>query len=351
MIELLLSLSIFVVPFPFLGEGSALQGQMILFLILSLTILATRISSVPLRLFVWYFCGWQIFLRVNFVFNPTVYTGVRCSLAAAVFLHMMAAVAVFIVATQAKRSNYIVLLIRLSAVFQLSLAYVQWKLHFYPVLNAIRFYGRPVTQTDWTIGTLVNTGFLAIYLAICLPFFFKGWWRLFILPALILMYHLPSSSASIGLLIGFTYYYYFNRHPKVKFRYLVGLIVSIGLWYVTKHDTSLFHTYEHSRWDMWADTLPSIKANLWFGIGPGGLLHKEWSGIHNDWLRMLVEYGVIGSSLVLWGFSRVFKADSTLVSSLIIAAVCMGGNFSARLASIMILMLVVLGLALRKSTI
>lgn len=65
------------------------------------------------------------------------------------------------------------------------------------------------------------------------------------------------------------------------------------------------------RTEIWSAVFESAKASIWFGHGPGSaaaLVNSRWVNVghpHNDYLRLLHDFGLVGLSLFLFGFLTI----------------------------------------------
>lgn len=132
------------------------------------------------------------------------------------------------------------------------------------------------------------------------------WWRTAVIVA-----------ASIGAL-----YYAVTSIPAIRDRFLVGDNASFGGFSLNTSGRSLF----------WDRTWRSFLEHPWFGGGPGSaaeLIAARFGTIthpHNDWLRLLHDFGIVGAGLfacgyltLLWGaWRRARRTDLTIHWSAVI---------------------------------
>jgi hypothetical protein len=301
--------------------------------------------------FVIYACIWTLFILIYTVKNPQVPQIVtRNAFDALTFL--LSGILIYALVIRSKISNDTFYnLICISALLQAGLAICQylWIDPFLWLINAGFHMAIPRLDPHTLTGTLGNNNFLAAYLAIALPFFFrKGWFYglILLIPCLILA---NTASAVVPAIVGTMFYFY----PKVKDNrktiiYAGALFASLALYYVTTyHPISIDG---NGRFPFWGEALSQIRYNLFTmicGMGPGAGWGRSFP-LHNEWLQCLHQYGAIGLSLLVGYALTAYRGNRMLFTAFIIILINMIGNYSLHLAPSAFLIIITTGLMERE---
>ena len=188
------------------------------------------------------------------------------------------------------------------------------------ILNLDQFYtavydkqGLPLGHIgdDALVGTIGNSTHLAAYLAICSPLFFKKSW-FHIIGLVLLWFVVLMTKSATGLIVGLAVFWVWlllkRQYKWALFSLIVCLIPVVIYWsYIpTLIDPS-------GRLSIWNKLLEVFKTRPITGWGLGfvrALNIKQsgnWTVAHNEYLQLLVELGVIGLGIVLWGIIDYFK--------------------------------------------
>ena len=169
-------------------------------------------------------------------------------------------------------------------------------------------------RTDLLVGTIGNPTHLAAYLALCFPLLLAqhGWrWRIATGMNLLLLGILLIRHGSIGgpiCAVITLALWTWHRRSRWGLITLGGLSL-FGLWLLWTHPTYLNPSGRLEAWRVFWDVFQRKPIT---GLGTGAIaflaetikepqhpIHK-WRHVHNEYLQLAIEQGVIGFSLVLW---------------------------------------------------
>ena len=345
------------VPFGFLSHGLIHKGHHFAFIISALVVLGSHIKNIYARLFVYYAGAWVTWVLLSNLFIDRNYHRVGLTIKALTFF--VAAVALFVAVIRSKvRLETFYNVICISAIIQAVLCAFQLN-GFDPLIEGIMHWLIPVKRLmpiSTMVGTMGNNNFVAAYLAISLPFFFRKWWWYFIPVIVTLLYFSYTTTAVVAALIGCAVYF---QQLKLIPVFLIGTVL-YAFW--MDIDGSLMHSIriDHGRVAWWRNTLANVLTETKtavFGYGPGSLWgerYKRLHPIHNEWVTLLYQYGVIGVWLIIGALSVIYreyfrtKNNRMLISSLTIIVVNMIGNYPFHLAPSAFLAMIVFGLLERE---
>jgi hypothetical protein len=190
---------------------------------------------------------------------------------------------------------------------------------FYRALVAVTSHLPPNAAT----GTLGNNNFLAAYVAIALPFFFRRRWCYF-LPLLIICLHVAvTTTAAIAAIAGAAYYFY----PQVR-----GQLRSIALAGAAVAGCCIYYAFIYhpiignNRPDMWLNGIQKVAGSwqsIMIGYGPAATW-KPGDELHSEYVMALFNFGAVGLGLVAAYIVSVFRAMEKIDRRLMAAfvAIC-----------------------------
>lgn len=190
---------------------------------------------------------------------------------------------------------------------------------------------------DQLVGTIGNPGHLGALLAIIQPFFFNNKLALILLWILLILTH----SAS-GVVVGIIVLLFYLWHKRNYYFYTLLSISSIaGIIALYLHRE--FFTFSSRLW-VWQKTWELFQTGksqiIGLGLGSFNLLNlnqgatKRWGHLHQEYLQILFEAGIIGLCLVIWCIYDYFKTfrekrdDLTIKIASIFLGFCLLGLFS-----------------------
>jgi len=328
---MLISLAILLVPFAFLRGGVIHLGHQWGFVIVALLVLSTQVRNIWIKLFIWYTTIWTLFILITNLYDPVSF--IRSYEAYKFLTYIIIVFLIYqgVLKSKCKKKTFY-LLIRISILVQLSLAWIQ-----YFGFDPITFYLDGVKSGGGTtIGSLGNTNFLAAYVAIGAPFFLSGRWRWFLIPISLMLLVSNTTTAVLSAACGVGAY--FGLKWVV---YLFGLSSLFPIFL----DEGVF--IECPRWGWWSTALQdmvSVPSSLFVGFGPAADTGLKFP-LHNEWLEMLYHFGIVGLVLVA-GYIRsiVNTGDRMLLGALIAVLVNCLGNYPLHLAPSLLLILVIFAL-------
>lgn len=196
------------------------------------------------------------------------------------------------------------------------------------------------------VATLGNRNFLAAWLAIALPLFFRKKWLRFIPLIAACLLCTKTSSAIAAALMATAFYLWGWKGAGI------AVIPAVAYYLVFKlsvHALSL-----GTRLEYWADALSKI-ANSWqtilFGVGPG--VYWRWGNeFHSEPVYILFNLGIVGLIIVGAYMFRSFRrpCDGRLNACLIAAIIDSFGNHVMHVALTALLVIIILGLIGREKT-
>jgi hypothetical protein len=197
-------------------------------------------------------------------------------------------------------------------------------------------------------STLGCSNFLAAFLAIATPFFFrKGWF--FALPVILLaIWDAHTSMAILALAVGVGAYFW-----KLK-GMLAGMIP--GLFYLTCIDN---HTIQNvateERVAFWSDAAVKVSSHwytLLFGVGPG-IYWRTDNMLHSEYVYLLFNFGLVGVLIAAGYIIKQFSflkyphyriPDRSLFAAMIIILINAIGNHLLHTAPTAVLAIIIFAL-------
>jgi len=185
---------------------------------------------------------------------------------------------------------------------------------------------------------LQNNNFLAGFIAISTPFFFRRRWIYFLPLILPLFWPMQTRTAVIALCAGIAFYY--RRHWKI----ILPISISAAIAFMLTTRGLPTETGPETRWDMWGKALMfmfSDWSRLLAGNSPGIVLDGN---LHNEYLTLFMKFGFAGLAFLagyLWNLPRIHRILST---AMVVALVNMMGNYAMELPTTMALITCIAGL-------
>ncbi len=353
----ILPLLFILLPFAFISHGFLGTGQRFFFVLSATILVGILCNNKWLSLFISYIVVWQLYLFLvsTYSFSPSKQH--MYGFPQVVFI--LSAVCVYVTVLKNKLTNeWFYNVICIAAILQACLAICQY-CGFMPVYDLLAGKTETVTELSKTavIGTLGNNGFLAIFLVISMPFFFRKYWCWFIPIILFLLIVSVTKTAIVALLIGCCVYFYNKRHliRNCMIGILLVLIMAAGyirqeilLRGVANLHSSLFLSIS-LRFEYWTEVINQLdtSSKIIFGLGPGASWGKSFP-MHNDWLTIFHKFGLIGVSLVAGFVATLNRGNRRLFSAFVIGCVCMLGNYPLHLAPSAFLIIMIVGLMERE---
>jgi hypothetical protein len=343
----ILPLMFMLVPLGFISFGLIHEGQHYALLIAFVAILATTVRNNWITAFSWYLCAWVLFICIYRMAHPTpqiVFTRAMEQL-----FYMAAGLAIYsaVVNTKNIKQDYFYNIICIAALIQGVIAISQ-SFGFDPVVWGLNLItnAKPTLDPRTMTGTLGNNNFLAAYLAISMPFFFRKNWFYGLILIIPVLYLCNTTSAIVPVIIGAMFFFYPRMSAKVKV--IIGVVsAAIIFWYAVFQHTPI-HT--NPRWGLWAGVLKQVFYSPFTficGYGPGAGWGQTFP-MHNEWLQCLQKYGIIGLTLLAGYVLTIYRGNRMLLTAFIIAAINMFGNYPLHLAPSVFLIIIVAGLIERE---
>jgi len=351
MTKYILPLAFLLVPFAVLSGGLIHISHHFALIIAGAFLLGAYIKNRWVSAF-FFMCGaWQIALCLIVLTNkmhPQMLAGSLYS-----FMFLLVAGIIYISVYESKlKTETFYNFICVSALLQIVICLTQYFLNFDPHRYLVGLFaqvGASLTESTVT-GTLFNPDFVAAYLAISLPFFFRGklksfkpqWWWATIPISLILIVS-KSSSAAIPAIIGTAFYF-----GGIKYVAL-GIIPIAAYILYDRPFEQLNAQLEGGRGAIWMQAWEQIKTQPFvkFLFGNGSMISNRYP-LHSEWLTMFQQYGLVGLSLLVGYIATIHRKNRVLFTAFIIAAINMLGNYPLHLAPSAFLILLIVGLIERE---
>jgi hypothetical protein len=279
-------------------------------------------------------------LQASSIFNPQFPTGFALMIQARTILVILGILLYMAVSETTGSIESYYNTICLSAIIQSVIAIPNYW-HVYPYDSFLAWIGVPIDiPADMIVGTLENSGFFAIYLAICLPFFFRPRWRFFIPVVLFHLAMTHSSTAVFSATVGVIAY------TGLSWKVIIPAIVAGGLF-----------TWKDGigpsimvRFEFWAKCLRNYHLNpinIIFGHGIGSSWGENYN-LHNDWLQLFWYTGLTGIGLAADYVLNIYRNDKYLFAAFVTACTSALGNYPFHLAPSMYLIILIAGLIERR---
>ncbi len=343
----ILILSFLMLPFGFLTFGIIHQGQHLAFVIAAMVIIGSLIKNDWIFSFFIYSTFWILFICIYRLFFPA--TPIQtCLTAMDMMIYFMAGAVIYVAVVKSKLKNETFYnIICIAALIQGTLALLQsfgfdpvvWTLN--KVLTAV-----PLLDSRTMVGSLGNNNFLAAFIGISLPFFFRKNWFYGLILLIPILYFSRTTSAIVPVLIGSFVFFYPHMYKRFKIVAGVALLLAAS-WYAVFHHTPF---YANPRWTLWYEAF-RIWAVHWFpvvfGMGPGANWGHNYP-MHNEWAEGLYQFGLIGVALMIGYVVTIYRGNRILFSAFIILAINMFGNYPIHLAPSAFLIIIICALIERE---
>lgn len=331
------------------GIVTAHVSHQFAFFIFGVAMVTMLIKNKWISAFIGYVCLWVFFILTYGVMHPEM-SAIVIKNAFNALTYIFIGSLIYVLVTKSKiDTETFYNLICISALLQAALSLCQY-LWIDPYLWLVNYgFHMAVPRLDphTLTGTLGNNNFLAAYLAISLPFFFRKPWfygLIMIVPCLILA---NTASAVIPAIIGIMFFFYPKATKRIKI--LTGSLLALfGLYYVLVYHP--ISTDGNGRFPFWLEALDQLRYNLFTmicGMGPGAGWGRPFP-LHNEWLQCLHQYGAIGASLLVGYVLTAYRGNRMLFTAFIIILINMFGNYSLHLAPSAFIIILIAGLMERE---
>lgn len=229
------------------------------------------------------------------------------------------------------------------ALAQAVLGILQWGFKIDPVRFLLEKVVVVMGQMDFSspVGTLGNQNFLAAFLAISLPFFFRDKWKL-CLPIIVFALTITHTTTAIGAaIIGVIFYFY-------GWKWACAGVIPAGIIFAIKYWGSLFTNARVEYWkNAWESTSHSWQTLL-FGWGPG-VTWQSGNTLHSEYVSTLFNFGLVGIIIMVGYICSVQKLNRLLLTAFVIACIDMVGNHALHTTPTAVLILVIMALMEREN--
>jgi len=153
-------------------------------------------------------------------------------------------------------------------------------------------------------------GYLAMIIPLTLTDKNRVW---FIIPIFFALLLTKSLGALLSIFLGLVIYFYLRGNlEKRGIIFLFGLLVIIGLIFITRTATQKQHIQPIfsavMRLNYWKETLKIIRTAPLTGVGLGNFNLIQSRYAHNSYLQVWAEMGILGIASFLWLIVMVFKS-------------------------------------------
>lgn len=319
-------LGFLILPFGFISLGLIHIGHYYAFSILGLIIAASMIRKGFVSMFLVYLAVWQVHLFLVVMGTPKLGMAAAAAGYNQMIFFLIGAVIYIAMAKSTVNENAFFNVICIAAILQCLLGFVQW-FKFDPVMWFIsQFVSTRANLPDAVVGSLGNPNFLAAFLAISLPFFFRKWWKwALILVVPVLLGSMTSSAVDPAIFGVYAFWFLssdFNDPVRTFKRAVFGFIAACALsaFYSFVVDASLIDNPRFGYWNQAGGQASSSFWSIIFGCGPGAGWGQKWP-LHSEWVTCFFQFGVLGVSLLI-GYiltvGRVVRHPALLASFVVI---------------------------------
>ncbi|MGN5725615.1 O-antigen ligase family protein [Acinetobacter calcoaceticus] len=178
---------------------------------------------------------------------------------------------------------------------------------------------------DWQF----NSGTIRIYDSIIVPIFFflvflrnKNYPYIhYFYPFAIFFFALAwffdgARSALLAVMIGLLVFYIYSKQNKklilqnCSYIFLAFLVYKSTIYFADKNTMTVIRAETSLRAEMWSFVFEQWKEKLWSGVGGGYLSkiqYKYAHHMHNLYLRLIFEWGIVGCIFLVWMIYRVVR--------------------------------------------
>lgn len=348
MTDTALKISYLILPFLILSGGIVHQGHNNTMIIAGLFILASMVKNVWIRAFMYYTCLWNIYFGLLYLMGDT--NMFTLSKGMGFGFRLMIAATILVAVYYSKCENKIFYnLICVMAILQSLIAVMQ----IYGLDPVYALYGKIVPiqrgmDAKVIVGTLGNNNFLALFLSISLPFFFRKPWYYFTPIIIALIFVAITSTSMVAMVIGCLYYFW----PRVKKLYLgLATLPFVAYVIITKQSLTInLLSSSHDRFDFWLQAWNQVTQSwlsIIFGLGPAAPWGHRFP-LHNEWVTAFHHFGIIGCIIIAGYLFTIYRNNRMLLSAFIIACIGAMGTYPIHLAPSAFLILIIIGLMERE---
>lgn len=283
--DLTLILVFFLVPFGFLSFGLIHAGQHFALILAGVFVTASLLRNRWLATFLVYAGLWMGFIFIVKMINPKMPDVIVMSGLSSVTFLMIAGILMVAVERLPVETKTMLDAVRAMAIIQGLVAVCQY-LGFDPLLWVLQqaFPAKSLMGDGEISGTLGNSNFLCAYMAITLPLFLRGKWKLFLPLCIALLVVSKSSTAVVSAVVALCIYY--RRKEVLIFGLAAGVLYALL-------DANFF---TNTRWEYWETAWNQITSGpfvLIFGHGIGAGWGQPFP-LHNEWLQVWHQFGLVG---------------------------------------------------------
>jgi len=343
-----LKISYLLLPFFILSSGLIHHGHHNAIMVAGLFIAASMITNIWIRAFIYYTCAWNVYFGLLFLIGQTNNYTLSKGMGFGFYLMITAIILIAVYQSKLKNETFYNI-ICVAAILQSLLAVIQlngWDPVFALYGNIVEIK-RGMAVENIT-GTLGNNNFLALFLGISLPFFFRKMWWYFVPVIVVLLFIAITSTAMVAMVIGCLYYFW----PKVKKVYLALMTLPFVIYIViTKQSLTIdFFSSTHDRFDFWIQAWNQVTQSwlsIIFGLGPAAPWAHRFP-LHNEWVTAFHHFGIIGCLFIAGYLITIYRKNRMLLSAFIIACIGAMGTYPMHLAPSAFLILIIIGLMERE---
>jgi len=340
-------------PFLILARGYIWHGQQIGLMVIFLVILATMIENKLAKTFLFYVAVWQAYLFYRALINPSA-TGQALNGFQQV-LFMFAGAIIYLKASRSKlHMSLFYNIICIGALIQTSIALLQKFTGIDLVVIGLSLIAesRSSIGDRALVGMLGNPNYLAAFLAISLPFFFRGkiksflpqwWWG--IIPVSVGLILSMTSAAVIPALIGCGIFIFLRYRPDWKNTCtFITCLLFAAFYYTVFYDNS--SVLNNERFGLWKEVFNQvITSPLGFasGIGPAAKWAHPYP-MHSEWVTLFHQFGFLGLVIAGGFIFTIPRKNIYLLSAFVIAIINMAGNAALHIPVTAFLICMIAGL-------
>jgi hypothetical protein len=321
---------IIIVPLFLFGPGDAQQGQIYGLLLGCFVYLALSLPNKVLGVFMLYVAAYFAYF-LSSVFARTLIPEVAgVAIDAILFLMIGAIIYTGIANCKKKNIKWFINAVCIAALIQAVLATLQ-STDVNPVVallsNVVNIDApKGGMNINSPVGTLMNTNYLSIFVAVSVPLFFRKWWKFFIPVLLYAIFVSKCRTAILSLFAGCIYFAWYHRSrwsviDKIeRFPWITSFVPLIIFAFIViatrSSNLSVIERYN----DYWVPVYQILSGHwqfMVFGVGPGITLTVN-NHIHSSYFGIAFSYGLIGIAYLAAFVWTINKKHPLLTMSLVI---------------------------------
>ena len=345
-----LPIAFLLAPFLILSTGYIWTGQQIGLMVIFLVLMASMLENKWIKVFLFYAVAWQVCLFGNALIHPRAFEKAIASGYTQV-LFMLAGAVIYLAASKSKVQNetfYNVICV--AALIQTATALLQKFVGIDLVQMGLSLIAPTKSSMGDSalVGSLGNPNYLAAFLAISTPFFYRRYWILTFPLIALSLFASVTSAAVIPTIIGAGVFVLIKYRLSWKSLvpvaiFILAFVVGYGIFY----DASILQNPRIDIWKAAFDQVVQSPSGVSFGLGPGAAWAHNYH-LHSEWVTLFHQFGVIGLILAGGYLFTACRKNIYLFSAFAIGIINMAGNATLHIPVTAFLICMIAGLLERE---